>query len=129
MNFLYVLKKHLKPNNRTIVTSQDGLKKIINQGEIGNYEKFEKINGSVYVICCNKKDSISPLTSGEKGAGYQDDLIFKVTRFDQTTGVLIAFGGVRSNGVYGTSFRIATKKEVENYKNKQTILKWDVAHW
>ncbi len=59
-----------------------------------------------------------------QGSGYKEGLVYKVSHCDWGN---IAFGGVKTNGVYFESLRLATEEEISLYNNpKQNIEQYSI---
>lgn len=120
----------LKPNNkfgRGVIRNVYELRNAINENEIQNYFKIPFVEEGDILVCCEKDLSFIPnaedYTSsgngdGAGGAGYQEDLIFKVNEIASFNRDLIFFGAKGYYGVYADRVRLATPEEIEIYNQQ-----------
>ena len=115
MEGIYIQKKeHFE--GRFALLEKSEILSAINQNTIKNYFKIPNVKRGTIVTCCKIEDSLLPNGYSSGGAGYTDNLTFRVTSMYKDLACVIAFGGDGSHGVFLDHLRLATKEEVLRFE-------------
>lgn len=119
---------HIKAKGRLrkVLETEDQLKNAINLGFMDYYVKLEGVQVGSYVVCCNRKDSMTPNfgQTGTKGGGHRQDMVFKIKGFDMSETECVVRGSDYGS-VFINYIRLATKEEVEKEHKKKGYVVFD----